>query len=127
MTHLVQRIVCVGDASNHLIKTFRVAEDQTFADSEDNELALEDLSMIRVVHPLYLSIDLCAAWAQVLGDYEIISPFPQITRQTYSLEPEEQDAQEITRFKDKPVSGIILVRTLQKLGWQRGILHDHGD
>ena len=128
MTHLVQRLVWGEfDRTDHLIRTFRVSEDQTYADCEDNEITLEDLHGIRVVHPLHLDGDLRSTWVQILGDYEIIPPFPQLDRQIYGLDPDERKAQEINRFKDKPVPSLALVRNLQKLGWQRGRLHDHGD
>lgn len=68
-----------------------------------------------------------AIWRQALSDYEIIPPFPQINREIYTLQPQERECTEITRFKDIQIPGITLARAMEKLGWVRGRLHDHGD
>lgn len=121
MTHLVQRLVWGGyDANGQLIKTFRVAEDQTFADALDAPLNPQNIDAVGLLHPLNLSSEIKAAWGQALSEYEIIPPFPQIDREIYTLQPEELNVKDITRFKDIQIPAAKLVRTLEGLGWQRG-------
>jgi uncharacterized protein YjbI with pentapeptide repeats len=121
MTHLVQRLVWGGyDANGQMIKTFRVAEDQTFADALDASLNPQNFDTVGILHPLTLSPKIKAAWGQALSEYEIIPPFPQIDREIYTLQPEELNAKDITRFKDIQIPAAKLVRTLEGLGWQRG-------
>ena len=68
-----------------------------------------------------------SAWGEVFGDYEIIPPFPQLGRPVHRLEPGEAEAREITRFADVKVPGVSVAGGLEKAGWVRGVLHDHGD
>jgi predicted DNA-binding WGR domain protein len=128
ITHLAQRIVWSGyDPAGKSIATFRVTEDRTYADSQDETFQLTGIDRIGIIHPLNLSAQLRATWGELLSDYEIISPFPQLGRPLYGLNPGEETMLEITRFNDLEIPIVALVRTLENLGWEKGILHDHGD
>jgi predicted DNA-binding WGR domain protein len=128
ITHLAQRIVWSGyDAAGKSLATFRVTEDRTYADPQDETFQLTGIDRIGIIHPLNLSSELLATWGELMSDYEIIPPFSQLGRPLYSLNPGEETALEITRFKDLEIPIVALVRTLENLGWEKGILHDHGD
>lgn len=128
MTHLVQRLVWAGYATdNQLISTFRLAEDQTYADANDQGYDPEAIATVGIIHPIHLTAEQRTAWSEAFSDYEIIPPFPQIDREIYTLQPAEREAVEIIRFKDIQIPGITLARTMESLGWQQGGLHDHGD
>ncbi|KAF3885660.1 DUF4132 domain-containing protein [Tolypothrix bouteillei] len=128
MTNLVQRLVWGGyNSSGEMLGTFRVAEDQTYANESDEEFIPEGMMTVVVVHPLKLTDSERAAWTQAFSDYEIIPPFPQINREIYTLQPQESQEKEITRFKDILIPGLTLARKMEHLGWVRGRLHDHGD
>ncbi|MEM7595859.1 MAG: DUF4132 domain-containing protein, partial [Cyanobacteria bacterium P01_A01_bin.83] len=128
MTHLVQRIIWAGyDKQNNLVQTFRLAEDRTYADAEDEEISLQGIITVGIIHPVHLTIEQRSAWGETLSDYEIIPPFPQINREIYAITPEEAETVELTRFKDITIPGITLLRTMESLGWLKGGLHDHGD
>jgi hypothetical protein len=127
ITHLTQRLVWVTYKGEQQAATFRVAEDQTFTDAQDEVFTPEESFTVGLVHPLRLASEVKAAWGQLLGDYEIIPPFPQIDRDIYTLTPEEVDSEEIKRFQDIQIPGATLAYTMEKLGWHRGALHDHGD
>jgi hypothetical protein len=128
ITHLAQRIVWSGyDIAGKSIATFRVTEDRTYADPQDETFQLTELDRIGIIHPFNLSSELLSTWGELMSDYEIISPFPQLGRPLYSLNAGEETALEITRFKDIEIPIVALVRTLENLGWEKGVLHDHGD
>ncbi len=128
MVNLVRRLLWGGyDASGKLVRTFRVTEEGEYADAEDRPCTLDGLAAVGVVHPLHLSDEARAKWGQVFGDYEIIAPFPQLGRPTYGLEGDEGQASELTRFAGRKVPGVSVAGYLEKSGWQRGPLHDHGD
>lgn len=124
--HLVRRIVWgVFDDGDTLVSTFRVAEDNSFADSGDSEWSLATGSSIGVVHALDLPDDLSAAWGQVFGDYEILQPFKQLGRETYLVTEEERKAKALVRFEGTKVStGRVLA--LDHRGWRRGAPQDGG-
>ncbi len=129
MVNLVRLLVWgVFDSdSGKLSASFRVTEDQTYADAADNLYALPDGATVGVVHPLMLSDADRSAWGEVFSDYELIPPFPQIGRATFALTPEEAaSGTDITRFKDIVIPAASLVYSLDKLDWMRGLPADAG-
>jgi predicted DNA-binding WGR domain protein len=128
MNHIAQLLIWAGfDSNGKLIKTFRVSEDRTLADVNEETLTLESVDQVGIVHPLLLQETELSAWGEVVSDYAIVPPFPQLGRPVYALESAEHEAEEITRFKNIDIPVMTLVRTLENLGWEKGDLHDHGD
>ncbi|WP_194905378.1 DUF4132 domain-containing protein [Catenulispora rubra] len=98
---------------------FRVAEDGTFADIEDNTLTLPTGASVGIAHPLHLGEHL-PAWADVFVDYEIAQPFLQLGRPVYAADPAALD-----RFDGMTVpTGRIL--GLERRGWERARPADAG-
>lgn len=127
MIHLVRRIIWAGyDGENNLIRTFRVTEDYTYADAQDEEITPENIVKVGVIHPVNLSPKDKAAWGETLSDYEIIPPFAQIDRDVYTVTSEEANEIEIKRFQDIQIEGVTLGRMMKNSGWQRGFLDDSG-
>ncbi len=128
MLILAQRILWANySADGKLLKTFRLTEDQSYADSSDETYKLDKESKVGIVHPLGIPKQDSKLWGEIFSDYNIIQPFPQLGRPVYTLETSEMDEMEITKFKDIEIPVVSLVRTLEALGWQRSGLHDHGD
>ncbi len=128
LINLVRRLLWAGhDQGGKPLRTFRVTDEREYADAQDAACSLEGVASVGVVHPLHLTAEERAAWGEVFGDYEIISPFPQLGRALHHLEAGEADQQTITRFARVKVPGVSVASTLEKAGWSRGYLHDHGD
>ncbi len=128
MMNLVRRLLWAGyDKDGKPIRTFRVTDEREYADARDAACSLEGVAVVGVVHPLHLSAEERGAWGEVFGDYEIISPFPQLGRALHQLEPGEAEKQTITRFARVKVPGVSVAGALEKAGWTRGPLQDHGD
>ncbi|MFF6983511.1 WGR and DUF4132 domain-containing protein [Streptomyces sp. NPDC008343] len=123
MRHLSRRLVWLsmhksGD------RTFRVAEDGTFADQDDEAFDLPEDATVRIPHPLHLG-DAVGVWQEVFTDYEILQPFRQLARPVLALTAEEAKGWVISRFEGRTVSvGRLL--GLTKRGWQRMDVHDAG-
>jgi predicted DNA-binding WGR domain protein len=127
MINLVRLLVWgVYDADGNLKSTFRVTEDQTLADQNDKDFKLKPGDVVGIVHPLQLAEADKAAWGEILGDYEIMPPFPQLGRPIYTLEKGEEKQTEITRFAKVKIPPQSLVFGLEKLGWARGPAMDAG-
>jgi hypothetical protein len=128
MINLVRRLLWGGyDSAAKLVATFRVTEDQTFADVADHAwLPPPEVVSIGIVHPLHLSDEQRSAWGQVFGDYEIIAPFPQLGRPLYAITPEEGTSKVLRRHTDRKVPGMALRGTLEQRGWTRGSAANHG-
>jgi hypothetical protein len=66
-----------------------------------------------------------AAWGEVLADYEILQPFPQLGRSLHVLAPGEDFLGRLKNYRDRPYAvGRIL--SLTKRGWVRGEPQDAG-
>jgi hypothetical protein len=117
--HVARRLVWVSEETE-----FRVAEDRTFADVEDEALTLPAGARVHVAHPLELTGSL-DAWAEVFADYEILQPFPQLGRPVYALTDEERAGSCLTRFEGVTVTtGKVL--GLERHGWTRETPQDAG-
>jgi hypothetical protein len=81
MNHLTQLMVWGGyDKGGHLIGTFHVTEDRTYADEKDLTCELTRFDRIGIVHPDEFSPKLLTIWGELMSDYKIISPFVQLGR-----------------------------------------------
>nr|WP_042178011.1 DUF4132 domain-containing protein [Kibdelosporangium sp. MJ126-NF4]CTQ98598.1 Molybdate metabolism regulator [Kibdelosporangium sp. MJ126-NF4] len=118
--HIVRRLVWSTDGG----LSFRVAEDRTLADVNDDTFALPDDALVEVAHPLHIG-DTLVAWAELFADYEIVQPFPQLGRPTYELTQEERDSIILRRFEGVTVP-VGRVLGLTKRGWQRCAPQDNG-
>ncbi|MGL5082274.1 MAG: DUF4132 domain-containing protein [Microcoleaceae cyanobacterium] len=143
MINLVRLLLWGGyNEAGELIQTFRVTEDQTYANSTDEEIKLEGVlegeledrlnsklvpvTQVGILHPLYLETETKNTWGELLSDYEIVPPFPQLGRAIYTLESGEAEYKELKRFSQFKIPAPSLVGTLEKLGWTRGTPQDGG-
>jgi hypothetical protein len=127
MTNLARTVLWGAyDSKGKLKNTFRVTEEQDYADSKDEPFQLKGIDFVGIVHPLHLDEATSQAWGEVLGDYEIAAPFPQLGRTVYKLDPNEEKTDDLRRFHDLVLVAPTLVFTLEKLGWVRGMAMDGG-
>ncbi len=127
LVNLVRRLLWAGyDKKGKLVRLFRLNEEGEYADEQDRRATLQGVEKVGVVHPLHLTDQQRAAWGQVFGDYEIISPFPQLGRAVHALEKDEAKGTEIKRLADVKVGPGALLGTMEQLGWTRGSAADHG-
>jgi len=131
VSHLVRRLIwgvydgVENGSGGTLARTFRVAEDRSFADANDEPIELTVDAQIGVVHVMELPASDAANFGQVLADYEILQPFAQLARETFALTPDEASAKELKRFDGVKVpTGRVL--GLESRGWRRGDPQDGG-
>jgi predicted DNA-binding WGR domain protein len=125
--HLVRRIVWGAyDGEGKLLSTFRVSEDRTLADANDDAYELPgEGARVGVVHSYELTEDVAAAWGQLFGDYEILQPWKQLGREVYRPVNEERSEKKLTRWMGlKLPTGKVL--GLEQRGWRRGAAQDAG-
>ncbi|WP_026930555.1 DUF4132 domain-containing protein [Glycomyces tenuis] len=122
--HLARRLVWLAESGGES-SVFRLAEDKTFTDVEENELDLPADALVRLAHPAHLDRETIDAWAEILADYEILQPFPQLSRPVMAFTDEELRTGRLERFEGAKVDvGKIL--GLVKRGWQRAAPEDAG-
>ncbi|GGQ30114.1 hypothetical protein BKA00_002793 [Actinomadura coerulea] len=125
--HLVRRLVWLasdGGEEGARTTAFRVAEDGTFADADDETVEIADTARVRVAHPVDLGGSL-AAWSEVFADYEILQPFPQLGRPVHALASGEGERGRLERFEGLTVP-VGKVLGLTSRGWDRGVPQDAG-
>ncbi|AKV01548.1 Molybdate metabolism regulator [Labilithrix luteola] len=121
--HVTRRLVWGVYKGDKLLRTFRVAEDRTFADENDDTSSIESGALIGLPHRLELDDTTVAAWGKVLGDYEIVQPFDQLGRPTFLATPKELGASGLKRKMTVKTSRI---RGLEDRGWRKGSVEDAG-
>lgn len=126
LIHLVRRLIWgVYTENGARTNAFRVAEDSSFADGQDNAFTLPDDAYVGIVHPLELSDAERASFGQILGDYNIVQPFPQIGRDTYAPTPKEAQSSTIERRR-KEFAPLGKFLGLVEKGWRKGAPQDAG-
>ncbi len=127
MTHLVQKLIWgTFDKKGKRLSLFRITEERNFVDENDNAIPLTKVDTIGLLHPLEMTDAERATWGEVLSDYEIISPFPQMGRAVYKLKKDEAQGVELERFHGLKLEAPAMIYTLEKLGWIRGEVLDGG-
>lgn len=124
--HLVRRLVWgVFDADDKLVASFRVAEDRSLADAEEEEWELPLDAVVGLPHRLELEPGVQQAWGEVFSDYELLQPFPQLSREVYAREPAVESVEKLELVKGIRIdTGKILGLTHR--GWRRGEAMDGG-
>ncbi|MCD0444858.1 DUF4132 domain-containing protein [Glycomyces sp. A-F 0318] len=122
--HLARRLVWLAEHDGARTG-FRIAEDGSYGDAADDAFTLPDDAVVRLAHPIHMESREVDAWAEVLADYEILQPFPQLSRPVMAFTDEELATGHLTRFEGKKVDvGRLL--GLTKRGWQRAAPEDGG-
>ncbi|MGH3858245.1 DUF4132 domain-containing protein, partial [Actinokineospora sp.] len=116
--HVSRRLVWGRYEDGALVDSFRLAEDRTLADVEDDTISLADDAVVGIAHPVDLGSTV-AAWSEVFADYEILQPFAQLGRPVYAVDVPLEKFEGITVTTGK-VMGLI------RRGWERGEPQDAG-
>jgi hypothetical protein len=121
--HLARRLVwAFGEGGAHT--GFRIAEDRTYADANDEAVELPEDAVIRLDHPVLMG-DKAADWVRLFADYEILQPFDQLERPVLAFTAEELRTGRLARFEGAEVEALrILGATSQ--GWERAKPEDGG-
>ncbi|MQM27546.1 DUF4132 domain-containing protein [Glycomyces albidus] len=99
-------------------RSFRLAEDRTPADSEDEPFEIPEDAEVRIAHPVGLG-DEVAAWGEIFADYEILQPFEQLTRRVFALTDEDRATGRVVRFEGGKTGAGPMVGLLKR-GWKYG-------
>ncbi|MCO6004901.1 DUF4132 domain-containing protein [Actinoallomurus purpureus] len=117
--HIARRLVWVAGET-----AFRVTEERTYADIDDDALTLPDQAGIGIPHPLELGGTL-SAWSALFADHEILQPFPQLGRTVHALADAERAGRRLERFQGVAVPAEAVLG-LERRGWRRSSPMDAG-
>ena len=124
---LVQRLVWQGlDTEGKVMATFRVLDDKSLTDHEDNTVGLDGMASVRLGHRVTLGDDAAKAWQQHLADYEVVPLFAQLERPAYRT---DGTGKVVLAVKDREgwmIDSLKLKSVATKLGYQTGDVGDGG-
>ncbi|GAA2432163.1 WGR and DUF4132 domain-containing protein [Actinomadura vinacea] len=99
--HIVRRLVWLAEEGDGGTATaFRIAEDRTFADVNDDVVEPSETARVGIAHPVALG-ESVKAWSELFADYEILQPFPQLGRPVHRLTEEERTATRLRRLEGR--------------------------
>ncbi|MFG3341479.1 DUF4132 domain-containing protein [Glycomyces sp. NPDC048151] len=122
--HLARRLVWLADHAGART-AFRIAEDGTFSDADDETFTPATGSMVRLAHPALLGSDAVRAWAELLADYEVLQPFEQMNRPVFALTADELATGRLTRFEGVAVATVRILGMTGR-GWNRSGAYQGG-
>ncbi|MBL1074806.1 DUF4132 domain-containing protein [Nocardia sp. 2] len=95
---------------------FRIDDDGSLADVEDNRFELSEDALVGIAHPLHLGEDL-DRWRVLFADYELLQPFEQLDRGVYRFTAEEAASDQLSRFENR-VAPTGRLYGLRQHGWE---------
>ncbi|MFD0855391.1 DUF4132 domain-containing protein, partial [Actinomadura adrarensis] len=101
--HIARRLVWTAETQEGAF-SFRIAEDRTLADADDETVKLPDNASIAIAHPLLLGKEQVDAWSELFADYEILQPFPQLGRPVHTLSEQEANWRHLERYEGMETS-----------------------
>ncbi len=112
--------------NNVLKQCFYCQEDTTLVDVEDNEISIEAVAQIGIVHPLQLPESELKQWQRKFFDLSIEPVFPQLDRKIYPLAPEDKQVTIVQTFNGTKTESGSIKTTLERYGWRKGPAGDGG-
>ena len=125
LIHLARRLLWGVWEDESLAATFRVDEDRSLADVDEETFTLQGDGAVGLVHRLDLDDATVERWREIFADYELIPPFEQLEREIFLPTAKERKRGELDRFNDTVVHPGRLLG-LTRRGWRRGRPIDDG-
>lgn len=94
--HLARRLVWRAVDGDSAVE-FRIAENRSLADAEDDVFTLGGDAVLSLPHPLHLGADAVATWSELFADHGIVQPFPQLSRAAHTVTEEAAAGHRLTR------------------------------
>jgi len=116
----------VYDNTGGLLQTFLCNEDTSLLDADNEEVAINKVAMVGIVHPSQLSEDVLQRWKQQFFDLSIEPIFPQLERRLPDLKDIDLNKAIITKFEGKKTKTGSIRSTLERFGWHKGPAGDGG-
>ncbi|RLB52055.1 MAG: hypothetical protein DRJ42_15740, partial [Deltaproteobacteria bacterium] len=118
LMHIARGLVWEAHAKSGDSRTFRVAEDGSLADLDDDETTLTEGESVRIAHPVRTR-DLKTQWLRRFEEYELLQPFEQIGRATFAPTKTERAESACHRAEGRELAPEKLLGLLEARGYRR--------
>lgn len=115
---IARRLLWAAFEGDELRFAFRIAEDGTYADANDQPITIDD-GLIRLIHPIDLPTAEATRFADVFADYEILPPFPQLGRTHFEPDARERERSSVLRWAGIEAPFMAICGRLEARGWRR--------
>ncbi len=127
---LIQRLIWLEtDAQGQPLQSFRPTEDGTLINTDDDEVTLNEGSLIRLAHASLVTPDSAKAWQAHFKDYKLSPLFAQMTRPLPEIAMTDAEGKPVQEIADRQgwLSDTFTLRgAFNKLGYQRAAAEDAG-
>ena len=127
---LIQRLVWLEcDAQGQPLQSFRPTEDGTLINTDDDEVSLNEGSLIRLAHASLVTPASAQAWQAHFKDYKLTPLFAQMTRPLPEIAMTDAEGKPVQEIADRQgwLSDTFTLRgAFNKLGYQRAAAEDGG-
>jgi hypothetical protein len=114
------------DPVDEFLGCFRPLDDGSLTNEEDDEVTIDETSIVRLAHTCNTSLELGKVWAQHLEDYDVEPLFAQFGRESWELRDDLKKAAEIGDFTGHMITTFQLRSKATSLGFVRGEAEDGG-
>ncbi len=101
---------------------FRISEDGSLIDAEDNDATLDEATPVYLWHPVHTDDDMKTAWRRHFEDYEIHPLIDQTALPTFLPTPGEMDGKELGVFNGAVIPCKFLRNTMMKWGFREQLI-----
>ncbi|MCP4153087.1 MAG: DUF4132 domain-containing protein, partial [bacterium] len=115
-----QRLVWVVMENGSPTLSFRPLDDGSLSDNEDNEIKVDDSSMVQLAHSFNTATESANAWNHHFKDFELKPLFNQFPKEIFTLEPGQKELTELSQFQGWMLDSFKLRSLATKRGYSRG-------
>ena len=113
-----------SSAKGKKLGSFRISEDLTLIDAQDEEVSPSETEMLELWHPVKVDDEEYNDWSTHLADYDLTPIVDQLALPRHKLEGNEKEATSIQRFKGAEITTADARRLLDKWGYVRSDVND---
>jgi Domain of unknown function (DUF4132) len=119
MNAIARTLLWTGmDTLGQVLSVFQLSEDSSLVGIEGEAVSPQGVEHICITHPATLTQTERSLWGEILSDYDIIQPFPQIGRPT-EVGILKSDSQNVFTYETSNSTFLISLNDrFAKLGWQ---------
>ncbi|MCJ8313404.1 MAG: DUF4132 domain-containing protein [Pseudomonadales bacterium] len=125
LTHVAQKLIWM-ESNNGNDTLFRPTAERDLIDIEDNDVDIQDTSIIQLAHVGLFDSSGIKAWSKTLKEEKIIQPFKQLALPNHKLNKYDLENTKLNYHLGWVTDTFVVRSVLTKLGYKHGEAEDAG-